>query len=141
MDDPRQRRSMLWVFVMFNMLAADVISFLDGAFLRGLLEGRAGDVEISGAFLLAAAIMIEIPISMIVLSRVLAGRWDRIANVVAAAFTAAFVMFGGSGSLHYVFFASVEIAALGLIAWSAWAPRQRPAQEPAEGPDRQAVPA
>src|SRR4030095_3021090 len=105
MDD-RGRLSALWVFVMFNMLAADVISFLDGNLLAQLLTGYAGEVRITSTFQLAAAIMIEIPIAMIVLSRSLPFRWNRIANPVAALATAAFVVGGGSASPHYLFFAA-----------------------------------
>jgi hypothetical protein len=125
MED-RGRLSALWVFVMFNMLAADVISFLDGNLLAQLLTGYAGEVRITSTFQLAAAIMIEIPIAMIVLSRSLPSRWNRIANPVAALATAAFVVGGGSASPHYVFFAAAELGALAVITWLVLA--RRPAR-------------
>jgi hypothetical protein len=115
--DGRGRLSALWVFVMFNMLAADVISFLDGALLTQLMTGYAGEVRITSTFQLAAAIMIEIPIAMIVLSRTLSTRWNRIVNPVAALVTALFVIGGGSTSPHYLFFAAVELGALAVITW------------------------
>src|SRR5262245_2617578 len=118
--DGRSRLSLLWVFVMFNMLAADVISFLGGALLAQLLGGYAGGVRITSEFQLAAAGMIEIPIAMIILSRVLPVRWNRFVNPVAALVTAAFVVGGGSASPHYLFFAAAELVALATIAWLAW---------------------
>jgi Family of unknown function (DUF6326) len=128
MDD-RGKLSALWVFVMFNMLAADVISFLDGAFLAQLMTGYAGEIRITSTFQLAAAIMIEIPIAMIVLSRVLSSRWNRMVNPVAALVTAAFIVGGGSTSPHYLFFAAAELAALGAIARLAWSvPRATPVE-------------
>jgi hypothetical protein len=119
--DERGRLSILWVFVMFNMLAADVISFLDGAVLAQLMTGYAGEVRITSTFQLAAAIMIEIPIAMIVVSRFLSPRWTRIANPVAALVTAIFVIAGGSTSPHYIFFATAEVGALAVITWLALA--------------------
>jgi hypothetical protein len=119
--DGRGRLSALWVFVMFNMLAADVISFLDGAFLAQLLTGYAGEVRITSSFQLAAAILIEIPIAMIVLSRSLPLPWNRLVNPVAALVTAIFVIGGGSTSPHYIFFAAAEVGALAVITWLALA--------------------
>jgi hypothetical protein len=113
MGSVRVRLSTLWVFVMFNMLAADVIAFLDGAFLQQLVAGHAGPVRITATVLLVAAILIEIPISMIVLSRALPDRLNGLANVAAAAFTALFVVAGGDLTKpHYLFFATIEVVAL-----------------------------
>lgn len=119
--DERGRLSVLWVFVMFNMLAADVISFLDGALLAQLMTGYAGEVQITSTFQLAAAIMIEIPIAMIVVSRLLTPRWTRVVNPVAALVTAVFIIGGGSTSPHYIFFAAAELGALAVITWLALA--------------------
>src|SRR4029450_2489321 len=119
--DQRGRLSVLWVFVMFNMLAADVISFLDGALLAQLMTGYAGEVQITSTFQLAAAIMIEIPIAMIVVSRFLTPRWTRVVNPVAALVTAVFIIGGGSTSPHYIFFAAAELGALAVITWLALA--------------------
>jgi uncharacterized protein DUF6326 len=120
MADIPTRLSMLWAFVMLNILAADVISFLDRTFLEQLLSGNAGGIEITPAFQLLAAAFLEIPIAMIVLSRLLPAHWNRRANIAAAVVTAAFIVGGGSLAPHYVFFAGIEIVALGVIGWSAW---------------------
>lgn len=37
--------------------------------------------------------------------------------------TTLFVIGGGSLQLHYVFFATVEVACMALIVWSVWAGR------------------
>lgn len=64
--------------------------------------------------------MLEIPIAMIFLSRVLLRRPARLANLGAVATTAAFVIFGGSASLHYAFFVAMELVAMVLIVRYAW---------------------
>ena len=47
-------------------------------------------------------------------------RLGRPANAGAAVTTSAFVIFGGSASLHYVFFVAMELVAMLLIARYAW---------------------
>ena len=118
--DRRVRISTLWVVVMFNILAADILSFIQPGFLAEVMTGFAGEVQITFEFLLIAAVFLEIPIAMIFLSRVLPHRPNRLANLGAVAITAAFVIFGGSLSLHYIFFVAMEVIAMLLITWYAW---------------------
>ncbi len=114
METMKARFSTLWIFIMINMLAADIFSFM--------LPGTAGDapVQVTQAMMLAFAVVIEIPISMIFLSRVLNHRANRLANIVACTITIAFVIAGGSLTLHYIFFAAVEVITMLLMIWSAW---------------------
>jgi hypothetical protein len=118
--DTRARLSLLWVFVMLNMLFADVLSFLSAGALRQILDGSAGQIAITPGFLLLAAVMTEIPIAMVVLSLVLPHRAARWANVGAAAFTIAYVIGLGSASPHYIFIAGIETLACIVIVWQAW---------------------
>lgn len=112
--------STLWIFVTFNMLAADILSFMAPGFLKEIMTGYAGEIQISLGFLLIAAIMLEIPIAMIILSRVLQYKVNRFANIIAGAITIAFVVFGGSTYPHYIFFATIEVISMLLIIWFAW---------------------
>ena len=104
MEAMRTRLSTLWVVVMFNMVFADILTFINPGALQELWAGQAG-VEITQGLLLGFAILLEIPIAMIVVSRVLKPGANRWANTVAAAITTAFVAGGGSLDPHYVFFA------------------------------------
>ncbi len=122
MNDMGTRLSMLWVVVMFNMVFADILTFITPGALQELWAGQAG-VQITSGLLLVFAILLEVPIAMIFLSRVLRRRANRWANTVAAATTTVFVVGGGSLDLHYVFFAIVEIACMALIVWSVWSRR------------------
>ena len=76
--------------------------------------------QITEGLLLAFAILLEIPIAMIFLSRVLKYRANRWANIIAAVITIVFVIGGGSTDLHYLFFATVEVVLLAIIIWYAW---------------------
>ena len=129
MDDLGTRLSTLWVVVMFNMVFADILTFIKPGALQELWAGQAG-VQITTGVLLGFAILLEIPIAMIFVSRVLKPRANRWANTVAAAVTTAFVIGGGSLTAHYVFFASVEVACMALIVWSVWARRGAEAVAP-----------
>jgi hypothetical protein len=133
-NDMRTRLSTLWVVVMFNMVFADILTFITPGALQKLWSGQAG-VHLSPGLLLGFAILLEIPIAMIFVSRVLKPGANRWANTVAAVVTAAFVIGGGSQSLHYVFFATVEIACMALIVWSVWA-RREPARARRREPAR-----
>lgn len=122
MNNDRTRLSTLWVVVMFNMAFADVLSFIKPGALQELSAGQAG-VQITDGLLLVFALLLEIPIAMIFVSRILRPEANRWANTAAAAITTLFVAGGGSIDPHYLFFASVEIACMALIVWSVWAGR------------------
>jgi hypothetical protein len=132
--DTRARLSLLWVFVMLNMIFADILSFMSAGTLSQILEGSAGQIAITPNFLLLAAVMTEVPIAMVVLSLVLPHRAARWANVGAAAFTIAYVIGLGSASPHYIFIAGIETLACVVIVWQAWTWR-----EPAASLQAQAV--
>ena len=116
------RLSTLWVVVMFNMVFADILTFITPGKLQDLWAGQAG-VHITPGLLLGFAILIEIPIAMIFASRVLKPAANRWANTVAAVITTAFVVGGGQLTPNYVFFAAVEVACMALIVWSVWTQR------------------
>jgi hypothetical protein len=80
-------------------------------------------VHVTQGLLLVFAILLQIPIAMIFVSRILKPMANRWANTVAAVVTTAFVVGGGSPYLHYYFFATVEVACMALIVWSVWTRR------------------
>ena len=135
MDDLGTRISTLWVVVMFTMVFADILTFMKPGALQALWAGQAG-VQITQGLLLGFAVLLEIPIAMIFVSRILKPAVNRWANTVAAVITAVFVVAGGSLDLHYVFFATVEVAFMALIVWSVWSRRssERAAPLSATGP-------
>ncbi len=120
MEGMKVRLSTLWVVVMFNMAFADIFSFMHPEFLQEIMTGSAGQMQVTPGFLVVAAILVEIPIVMIILSRVLKYGVSRWANIIASAITIAFVIGGGSTAPHYIFFATIEIVCMALIIWYAW---------------------
>jgi Sec-independent protein secretion pathway component TatC len=117
--DMKVKLSTLWIFVMFNMVFADIVGFMNPGALKDIMTGAVG-LEITQELLLVFSILLEIPIAMILLSRILKYRANRWANIVAGVITILFVIGGGSTYLSYIFFATVEVACMVLIIWYAW---------------------
>lgn len=114
--------STLWIFVTLNYLYCDVIGLMDGRLLQQYLQGKVNGMEINQQFLLAGAILMEIPIAMVLLSRVLHYRANRWANIIAALIKTVVMiltLFVGPTS-YYLFFASIEIVTTAFIIWYAW---------------------
>ena len=110
--------STLWVVVMINMLKADILSLnIPGAAEE--LARTAGDTPIP-LLMLGAAVVMEISILMILLSRVLKYGVNRWANIITSLITIAFVVGGAASYPHYLFIATVEVVCLLLIVWFAW---------------------
>ena len=71
MEYMKVKISTLWIFVLFNYLYCDVMALMDTELLKQYITGNIGGIQITQGFLLGAAILMEIPISMVLLSRVL----------------------------------------------------------------------
>lgn len=117
LEEAKTKISTLWIFIMINMLAADIFGFMVPGTLQEIIDNTMG---ITAELMLIPAIMIEIPILMIFLSRILNYKMNRIANIVAVAITIFFVLGMGSFTTVYLFFAGIETIAMILIAWTAW---------------------
>ena len=116
----RARLLWMWVWVMLNMIFADIFAFMNAGALQQIMEGRADQIAITPEFLLLAAALTEIPIAMVVLSQVLPRRANRWANVVAGIFAIVYVVGVGSITLSYIFFAGLETLGCLYIVWLAW---------------------
>jgi len=115
MEDMKVKLSTLWVFVMFNMVFADIVGLLNPGTLEEMMAMKPAQ-----GLLLVFSILVEIPIAMIVLSRVLKYRANRWANIIGGAITILWVIGGGNISLSYIFFATIEVVCMLLIVWYAW---------------------
>ena len=126
MRDPKERLSVLWIFALLNYLYADVIA------LWALLGSPPADIPHLGQGALAgSAILMEIPIAMIVASRMLPFRANRLANIIAGSvvtlvngfltFIPPLVGWVRPPALpEYLFFATIETVATVAIVWQAW---------------------
>jgi hypothetical protein len=121
MKDMRVALPVLWIFMVLNYLYCDVVSLFDPAVMKNELLGHAagGAFQITPEFLFASGVLMEIPMAMILVSRLLGRRANRWATLLAAGFMAA-VQIGslgvGAPASYYLFFSAIEIGTLGLIA-------------------------
>jgi hypothetical protein len=111
----KAKLSTLWIVVMINVAMADIFGFM-----LDLATGRTPEVQVTQVAMLIFAIVMEIPIAMIFLSRVLKYGANRWANIIASVITIGFVILGGSTDLSYIFFAAIETVCMLLIIWDAW---------------------
>ncbi len=109
--------STLWVFVMFNYLYADFVSLIFNPAYQTMAT------RMTEGLVLGAAVVFEISIAMVLLSRVLkyrANRWAKILVGLESTAFVAFTLFGGnSPAPYYLFFAPIEIACTLFIVWYA----------------------
>ena len=117
--------STLWIFYLCNILYADVLSLLGNVSTGSSkeLDTELLETLIAPEMLLAAAILLETAMVMIVLSRILKNGINRWANIVVGVlqiFALCTSLTVGSPTIYYIFFVTVEIATLLFIVWYAW---------------------
>lgn len=125
--DMRSKLSTLWIFVALNYLYCDVVGLMDPEKLPQYLAGTVNGIELSPVFLLAAGVLVEIFIAMVLLSRVLrykANRWTNIAAGAVMTVVQAATLLVGVPAPYYAFFSAIEIATTALIVWYAWTWRE-----------------
>jgi hypothetical protein len=113
-EDVKANLSTLWLFAVLNYLYCDVMTHMDSDALKHLLTGTVGSIRITQGFLLQASIFMEIPIAMVLFSRLLDYRIGRWANIIAGgimtAGQVASLFVGTELTPYYIFFSIIEIA-------------------------------
>jgi hypothetical protein len=115
MEDIKTRLSTLWLFATLNYLYCDVVTIMDPVKHRS--------IQFTQGFLLGASILVEIPIALVLLSRVLKYKPNRWANIIAGIIMTAvqiLTLFVTVPIMYYLFFSIVEIATTTLIISYAW---------------------
>ena len=108
--------STLWIILMINMIYNDIYSIMVELVNKNTLD-IPGDVKIVMAI---AAIITNIPIFMILLSRILSYKINRILNIIAGLLTIIYIVGGGDLAPHYIIMATIEIIILVIIIITAW---------------------
>jgi len=123
--------SFLWAFLLFNYVYCDLFTAFDPIKMKPLvMTGASGGMAFTQTFLFGFSIIMEIPIAMFLLSRLLKYKLNRLANIVAGLImlivqvTSLF----SSPSIYYVFFSIIEIACLLWIISSTWKWKKTEAQ-------------
>ena len=115
--------STLWIFVTVNYIFCDVFTLFHSESLKQLMTGEMGGMEINQSFLFCFSILMEMPMVMIVLARILSYKSNRLANIIVAlimTLVQAATLFTDDNTLHYIFFSIVEVGTTSFILYSAW---------------------
>ena len=115
--------STLWIFVTVNYIFCDVFTLFHSESLKQLMTGEMGGMKINQSFLLSFSILMEMPMVMIVLSRILPYKSNRLANIIVAlimTLVQAATLFTDDNTLHYIFFSIIEVSTTSFILYSAW---------------------
>ncbi len=123
LPDMKERLFTLWLFAMLTYTYGDVVTLMDPI--------KHGTMPLTETFLLGGSIFMMIPISMVLLSRILNYRANRVANLIAGSImTVALILtlFAAVPTIYYVFFTVIEVVTTALIVWFAWRWRNTEAQ-------------
>lgn len=108
---PQTLLSTLWVFILFNMLLRDLHEFPTEGYVEKMMS-----LKLSEAEMLFYAFIVEVPISMIVLSRILNNKANKWANIIAIILSSIGILYTlPTGHLDEYFFAIANTIAFAII--------------------------
>lgn len=112
----------LWVFVMFLYAYCDILGLFDPIVLNKLLTGSIDGIVMNEMFLLAAAVLMILPISMVLLTRILARPAAKIGNIAVGGIKTVVMIatLVTPSTLYYWLFAMIEIPTTMAIVYLAW---------------------
>lgn len=114
-----ERRSLLstlWIFILFNMIFRDLHQFASEDFIEEIMSS-----EFPEELVLVFGLVIEIPIMMVLLTRILNDKVNKWLNILASLITLAGLMSTlGTADMDDIFFTIVESCALAAIIVVAW---------------------
>lgn len=116
--------STLWIFVLLNMIYADILGMLRPGYVEQLNQLSQ---QLTGSTVLLFAVLMEVAIAMVVLSRILPYKANRRLHFAAVPLTILWVVvpslissLGDATPPSYVFFATVEVATMLVIFGYVW---------------------
>lgn len=123
---PLSRRELLftlWVFVMFLYAYCDILGLFDPNVLRQLVEnGGVGGIVMTEMFLVAASVLMILPILMVLLTRIWAYPCARWGNIVIGTFKTVVMIatLTTPSTIYYWMFGVIEIITTASIVYLAW---------------------
>ena len=113
---PRPLISTLWIFILFNMILRDLHEFPTEGYIEEMMS-----LKLSEEVMLFYAFIVEIPILMIILSRILNDQANKWTNLIAVMVSSLGILYTiPSGDMDDLFFAIINLGALVIIVLTAW---------------------
>ncbi|MFM7022279.1 MAG: DUF6326 family protein [Flavobacteriales bacterium] len=103
----------LWLFLVLNYLYCDVVGLMDANLLSQYLKGSVNGVAISADFLFSASVLMELPIGMVLISKLSPYKINRMANMIVSFLMTSVqvtTLFLGKPTSYYIFFSVIEVA-------------------------------
>ncbi len=108
--------STLWIFILFNMILRDLHEFPTEGYIEELIS-----LKLSEKVMLFYGFMVEIPILMVLFSRLLNDTANKWANMLAASIALLGILSTlPAADMDDVFFAIISSAALLAVMLTAW---------------------
>lgn len=118
---PHALLSTLWIFVLLNMVFRDFHQLGKKGFLEEMMSGVVNGVKITDELMLVGGILVEIPILMVLLSRILNNKANKWANIIAGLITlAVFATAIPAADIDDIFHMIIEVAAILWIFKISW---------------------
>lgn len=112
--------SALWATTVLCYIYGDLFGFFKQQTLAEIVSGKAGPIG-TQAGLLAAALSVAMPSSMVILTLVIKPRLSRWLNIILGiAYTIIMLATMPGAWMYYVFLGVIEIVLTLLIVWYAW---------------------
>jgi len=119
--NPRTLLSNLWILVLFNIVFRDLHQLGSPGFLEQMMSGVVNGVEITEQLMLIGGFLAEVPILMVLLSRILADRANKWANIIAGVIQlgvfATSAPYADMDDVFHMFFQVAAIVWVFRIAW------------------------
>ncbi|WP_117885298.1 DUF6326 family protein [Aureibaculum luteum] len=118
---PQTLLSTLWIFVLLNIIFRDLHQFVKSGFIEEIMTGTVNGIEITDELMLLGGFLAEIPILMVLLSRILSDNANKWANIIAGIITLGVFATGISSlDIDDAFHMTIETAAILWIFRIAW---------------------
>ena len=105
----------LWLFILFNIIFRDIHQLTLKSHLEMLLTGYFNGIEITDSIMLAGAIIVNIPISMLLVSLFVDRKVTRILSIIAAILLTLSFILSPPSDMDDIFHLIVELIAIGAI--------------------------
>lgn len=118
--DTKQLLSVLWIFILFNIIFRDIHQLITKDFITEIMSGVVNGTQITEELLFIGGFLVEIPILMVLLSRFLPYKANRLANLITATITLLVIISNTPSDMDDVFFMTIEVVAIFVIIWKSW---------------------
>ena len=133
---PQTLLSTLWLFVLLNIIFRDLHQMVKVDFIEEILTGSVNGIRITDELMLLGGFLAEIPILMVLLSRILYRNVNKWANIIAGVITIAVFATGIPYlDIDDAFHMAIETAAILWIFRIAW---KLPIQDSINNPESHA---